>query len=235
MNYSRAALSCMMLLTLPLLCSAQSKTPQQFLSLDAVVSVRDLQIPERAAKAFNRGTRLLSAKDWVGSIAEFQRAIKMFPGFYEAYYRMGIAEAELKHGTEAAAAFRTSIELSDDRYAPPHFGLALILSEEKKQFVEAEALARTGLELDPADAGGYVVLGWILYATNRLSEAETMARQAASCQPDLAAAHLLLAEIHRRQSNQSAVVEGLENSFNLNGPSEPQKLIAAPAPPDGSN
>jgi tetratricopeptide (TPR) repeat protein len=183
-----------------------------------------LQIPKKAGEAFNRGTRLLSAKDWGGSIAAFQLAIKEFPGFYEAYYRMGVADAELKHPTEAESAFRKSIELSDGRYAPPHFGLALILSEENQQIVEAESLARTGLGLDPSDAGGYITLGWILYATGRLPEAEIMVRQAALCQPDLASAYRLLAQIHQRQSNQSAIVGDFGNYFNP-APTNPPQAI----------
>jgi hypothetical protein len=46
---------------------------------------------------------------------------------------LGIAEEKLEYATEAESAFRKSIELTDGRYAPQHFGLALILADDKKQ------------------------------------------------------------------------------------------------------
>jgi tetratricopeptide (TPR) repeat protein len=193
------------LVVLPPACSARQKahltSPD---NNDSVISARELSIPEKASKAFNKGTQLLAAKDWVRGIFEFQLAIRVFPNFYEAYYRMGIADAQLGREPDAELAFRKSIALSDGRYAPPHFGLGMILADEKQEFAEAENLVRTGLSLGPSDAAGYFTLAWILYSTGRLPDAEKSARQATVYEPDLAAAHLLLDQIRIRMANQSA-------------------------------
>jgi tetratricopeptide (TPR) repeat protein len=216
----------MALMIVPALCSAQSQgSPPPTANETAIVSLRDLSIPKKASKAFNKGTRLLAAKNWDGSISEFQLAIEAFPAFYEAYYRMGIADAELNRRADAESAFRKSIELSEGRYAPPHFGLAMILTDRKEQLAEAETTARTGLALDPADAAGHFTLAWILYATDRLPDAEKSARQAVMCQPDLAAAYLLLAKIHQRESNPSAVAEDLDSYSRLD-PGGPESASA---------
>ena len=108
---------CLMALSLPLTCVAQTNARDT--DSAATISVRDLSIPDKARRNFNEGTRLLAAKDWPGSILKFQQAVDAFPGFYEAYYRMGLATAALQRGTETATAFRKSIELSDGQYAPP--------------------------------------------------------------------------------------------------------------------
>src|SRR5262249_35395461 len=169
----------------------------------------ELSIPEKARKAFHKGNQRLAVKDSAGSIAEFQRAIALFPNYYEAYYKLGIAHLDLQQADEGETAFRKAIELSAGRYAPPHSGLSLILCIDGR-LVEAESLARRAVDLDPADATGNYALASVLYATNRLPEAEKTALKAVTCKPNFGEAYLLLAQIHLRQSNASAVVEDLD-------------------------
>lgn len=174
----------------------------------AVVSVHDLQIPERARKACEKGTKLFAAKDPAGSIPDFQKAIKAFPGYYEAYAKLGAAELDLEQWGEAEAAFRKAIDLSGGHYAPADFGLGLILATVTKNFADAEAIVRAGLETSPANVTGHFVLAWVLYSTARLPEAEENVRQAISADPN-GAARLLLAQIHLREINFAAVVDDL--------------------------
>jgi tetratricopeptide (TPR) repeat protein len=202
---------CLMALSLPLTCLAQ--TSARDASSAATVSVRDLSIPNKARRSFNEGTRLLAAKDWPGSILKFQQAIDAFPGFYEAYYRMGLAKLQLRHGTETESAFRKSIELGDGQYAPPYFGLALILCDETPECAGAEDVARQGIDLDPQDAAGHYTLAWILYVTNRLQDAQRSIRDTLALDPGWAAAHQLLQRIQQRQSAQSASIQSSNGAF----------------------
>lgn len=198
------------------ICSAQAnRTASAPTKLSLTVSVRQLSIPVEAGRAFDRGTQLLAAKAWARSISEFRRAIKAFPTFYEAFYRMGIAEQRLGHAADAESAFRKSLELSAGRYAPAHFGLGLILADDKKQYAEAESMVYSGLALDPNDGGGYFALGWILYSTDRLPDAEHAAHEALVLQPTLAAAYVLLAQVHLRQSKPIAVKADLDAYLKL--------------------
>jgi tetratricopeptide (TPR) repeat protein len=203
--------SLLTLLIWPAFCVAQSNDAPA--NSAATVSLRELSVPDRARKDFNEGTRLLGVKDWPGSLDKFQSAIKSFPNFYEAYYRMGISNAELKREPEAESAFRQSIELSDGHYAPPYFGLALILCDKKHDFVEAEAFVRAGLRVDPSDAAGYYALAWVFYLTNRLLDAEQSIHQTLSYQPDYEAANRLLNQIRLRQNREIATVKALDPSF----------------------
>lgn len=138
---------------------------------------------------------------------EFQKAIKAFPGYYEAYVKLGAAELDLKQWDAAESAFRKSVELSGGRYAPANFGLGLILATVTKQFTQAEAIVRAGLELEPTDVTGNFVLDWVLYSTDRLEEAEGSASEAILSGPNFAGPRLLLAQIHLRENQYSAVVE----------------------------
>jgi tetratricopeptide (TPR) repeat protein len=210
------------LLTLPLLCSAQSDVKRNDLppgSASYTVSARELRIPEKALKSFNKGTQFLGAKDAARSIPEFEHAIKAFPGFYEAYYKLGIAHLDLQHGAEAQAAFGKSIELSDARFAPPYFAMGLALCNENL-LGEAETTIRVGLGLDPNDAAGNFTLAWVLFTGSRLADAEKSARLAIQRSANFAMAHLLLAQIHRQQHNFLELVTDLDAYLKIepNGP-----------------
>jgi tetratricopeptide (TPR) repeat protein len=173
------------------------------------VSVRQLQIPRKAREAFNKGTQLLTAKKAAAAIAQFQRAIKVFPDFYEAYYKIGLANLTLQRPRDAQGAFETSIELSKGRYPPSQFGLGLALCSQK-EFAQAEEAIRAGLDQYPADPAGNFTLAWVQFGAGKLQEAEKSARQATLSNSNLAGAYLLLAQIHARQGQLLALVSDLD-------------------------
>jgi tetratricopeptide (TPR) repeat protein len=178
------------------------------------VSAHELQIPAKAREAFNRGTQLLAAKESKASIVHLRRAIEIYPDFYEAYYKIGLANVILQRYSEARSAFESSIELSKGRYAPSQFGLAIVLSMQK-DFDGAEEAVRAGLDEYPADAAGNFTLGWVQFRAGRVAEAEKSARQAILSNPNLADAYLLLAQVHLRQSDLTALLSDVDAYLRL--------------------
>jgi len=194
------ATSCITFFVLPLISLGQSMPEQSggngAAGFAPTVSMRELIIPEKARNAYNKGTQRFARQDWAGSIAEFQKAIAAYKDFYEAYYKIGLADLEMQLSAQADAAFRKSIELSDGRFAPPLFGLGLTLGN-AKQFDDALAFIRLGLTLEPTSARGNFTLAWVLYSAERVPEAEQSAKQAVQYAPNFAMPHLLLAQIDR--------------------------------------
>jgi len=180
----------------------------------SAVSVHQLSIPDKAREAYNKGIRQADADDWAGSVPNFQRAIKSFPAYYEAYCGVGVAEVYLQSWNEAEASFRKCIELSGGTFAAGHFGLGLILSH-RQQVPEAEAMIREGIQLDPADARGHFSLAWVLHTMGRLPEAEQSAREAILYKPTFPDPYLLLAQIHLDQGNFSSEIEDLDGYLKL--------------------
>jgi tetratricopeptide (TPR) repeat protein len=178
------------------------------------ISAHELNVPVKARKYFDKGNQLLAAKNVAGSIPEYQRAIKTFPAYYEAYYKIGIAELNQQHGVEAEAAFRKALELSQAHYAPAQSGLSLVLCIER-HFTEAEAAARADLELDPNDSMGHYALALVLYATDRIGESEKSAHDVLRIKSTFPEANLLLAQVHARQNNPAAVVADLDAYLKL--------------------
>ncbi len=192
----------------PLHSSAQSQQSSNS------VSVRELRIPSKALRAFEQGIELLAKKDPAGSLPHFQRAISEYPGYYEAFDRIGAADLKLWRLPEAEQAFRKSIDVSGGQYAHPLLALGAILTGQEK-FAEAESVTRHGLDLDPDSWRGHYYLGLALFGLNRMSEAEESVREALRRKTDFPEAYLLLADIHSREENYPSLVSDLNEYLKL--------------------
>jgi tetratricopeptide (TPR) repeat protein len=179
-----------------------------------VVSLRELSIPSKALRAFEQGMECMAKQDAAGSLPHFQRAIAEFAGYYEAYDRMGAADLKLWRLADAEQAFREAIELSGGQYAHPLVALGAILNA-NKQFAEAEAVTRKGLRLAPDSWTGQYYLALALFGLNRLEDAENSVRVSLRLKPEFAEAHLLLADIHSRQSDYRALVDDLDEYLKV--------------------
>ena len=190
-------------LLLPLLSSAQSAKPR------STVSVRDLSIPAQATQQFQKGVERLAKNDAAGSLPHFERAIANFGSYYEAYFEMGMAELKLSRAADAEQALRKSIELSAGHYAEPLFALGAILVQQSR-LAEGETILRQALSLDSTSWAGQYCLGWALLGLNRIDDAEKSVREALRLKPDSADSYLLLADIHGRRHDYSAILLDLD-------------------------
>lgn len=206
----RFSLACLLLscLCVPVSSNAQSTPPGYS------VSVRDLRIPPKALREFNKGNELLAKHDAEGSLPHFQAATVEYPGYFEAYDRIGAANLQLWRIAEAEQAFRKSIEVSGGEYARPLLALGAIL-DDHKDFAEAATVIRKGLALAPDSWNGYYYLGRALFGLNRLEEAESNAREALRRKLDSPSVHLLLADIHGRKKDYDSLLADLNEYLRL--------------------
>jgi tetratricopeptide (TPR) repeat protein len=200
--------------TAPLIVRLRKSNPVASASAGPPVSVHELSIPAKARKSFDKGDRLLAVHDPAAGIAEYQRALKSFPDYYEAHYKIGLAEIEREHGPEAETAFRKAIERSDGKFAFALSGLSLVLCVERR-FDEAAAAARRNLELDETDPTGHYALGLASYAMGKIPDAEKEVLEALRYRPKFPESYLLLAQVHARQNNPEAVVADLDAYLKL--------------------
>jgi tetratricopeptide (TPR) repeat protein len=172
-------------------------------------------IPRAAQDAMNRGMDLLYVKSDVrGSIEQFERATREYPGFYEAYTQIGAARTALGDSAEAAKAFRKAIELSEGKYADAYAGLAGVLSNDK-HFSDAEAAARKIVELNPDDWRGQAELARALHGQERYQDAEAPADRAVKLAPDNPTLQLMRSSIHLQLKNLPAMLEDLDAYLKL--------------------
>jgi tetratricopeptide (TPR) repeat protein len=183
------------------------------------VSVRELKIPGKAHDEFQKGLGRLDKNDPAGSLSHFAKAAQAFPGYFEAYYNLGVAEMTLGHTNEAKKDFQASIDLSGGRYALAEFGYGYLLCQEGRP-AEAERVVRRGLEVEDAAPEGYVVLGEALKQLNRLDEAEKSAHEALLRNPKYAGAYLVLSDLAETKGDYRGRIEYLDIYLKLqpNGP-----------------
>jgi tetratricopeptide (TPR) repeat protein len=188
------------------------------------VSVRELKIPEKARIEFEKGLDRAAKNDPAGGIGHFQKAVQMFPKYFEAYYNMGAADMSLGRYNDAMSAFQTSIDLSGGQYALAEFGYGYLLCLQGKAG-EAERIIRRGLEFDDVTAEGFVILSEALTQLNRLDEAEKSAREALLRNQNYPGVYLALADVAERKGDNRAEVQALDNYLKLQ-PNSPASGLA---------
>jgi tetratricopeptide (TPR) repeat protein len=85
----------------------------------------------------------------------------------------------------------------------------------RKNSPRPEDVTRHGIGLDPNSWSGHYYLGWALVGLNRLKEAEQSVREALRLNADSTEALHLLADIHSREKNYSALVDDLNEYLNV--------------------
>jgi tetratricopeptide (TPR) repeat protein len=179
------------------------------------ISAHELSVPHKAHDEFEKGLTLLYSKsDYRGAITEFQRAIKDFPNFYEAYAQEGNAYSYLGEVGPAEGAMRKSIELSSSRYPDAFFLLSELLNNTKR-YSEAEALSRQGVALDASSWHGHFEMARALTALKRPEEAQKSAIQARDLKPDNPPVYLVLANIHIQLRDYEALLKDLDSYLKL--------------------
>lgn len=197
-------------LLFPAFSFAQSPVSQY----SSVVSVRELALPPKAARALEKGTALLLKNNPQASVSYFQTAIALAPDSFRAYHNVAIAHYRLGDVEDAEQEFRRSIELSRGSFAPSLFGLSMILYQ-RGEFLEAESLTQKGLLATPSSAVGKYCLGLVQFALGQVPEAEHSALDAIGLDPAQADGdvYLLLARIHERLNDPDAVVADVRTYF----------------------
>jgi Flp pilus assembly protein TadD len=185
------------------------------------VSARELSIPRRAREAMARGLTLLNEKsDYKGSLAQFQRAVREYPQYYEAYLQMGLAYMRLGDAARFEETLRTSVDLSQRQYPEALVRLASFYSTEKR-FADAEPLARDAVKLEPDSCEANQELARALHGLDRSAEAEASALEAARIEPDNPPTYLILANIHLKLRKFPDLIRDLDNFLQL-APNAPE-------------
>jgi tetratricopeptide (TPR) repeat protein len=179
------------------------------------VSVHELGVPQKAHEEYEKGLNLLYEKsDCRGAIAQFQRAIKDYPDFYEAYAQEGGAYMSLGELASAEEAFTKSIELSSSQYPDALLMLSGMLNNAKR-FAEAENMARKGVALDPTSWHGHLELARAHLGLKQLEDAEKDATQARDLKPNEPSVYLTLANIHIERNDRPALLKDLDGFLKL--------------------
>src|SRR6202166_3122811 len=174
------------------------------------ISTHELSMPAPARKLMDSGKKKLYAgSNAEGAVRDFEAAIAKAPGYYEAYYQMGMACLSLHKPADAEKNLQTSVSLSNQTYPDAVLALAILLLG-RHDSEDGEPLLRRGLELNPNSWAGHYELGKLELYRMHLERALDAAQKAESLAPQQPKVYRLLSLIHLRQKNYQAALADLD-------------------------
>jgi tetratricopeptide (TPR) repeat protein len=184
----------------------QALTPDR----SAVVSARELSIPESAWKQYSQAQKKLSKRDIDGAIEHLLRATKIAPQFVSAWNLLGTIAYQTRKYPQSEEYFRRALREDPSAYEPlVNLGgvlLTLDKVDEAYQYNLYSVLKR------PNDALANSQLGMTYFALGKLDLAEKYLLQAVRLDPaHFSNPQLLLAEIRLRRGDKAGAARQLED------------------------
>jgi tetratricopeptide (TPR) repeat protein len=176
----------------------------------AVVSARELSIPERARKEYQEAQKSLSRRDVKSAIARLERAVDIAPQYSAAWNNLGTIAYQSRRYQDAERYFRLALEQDPKGFEPlvNLGGVLLTLGklDEALEYNLGAVLSR------PNDALANSQLGMTYFAVNNFSLAQKYLEIAKRLDPThFSHPQLTLAEIHLRRNEPVLAADELED------------------------
>ena len=147
------------------------------------VGVRDLAVPPKALKEFERSMKAFQSGNVGAAAGHLEKAIKIAPDFTQAHNNLGAMYINLQDYKRAMIELQRAIDL-DPKLESPYHNLAMLMIF-LGRLPEAEAAARHALELDSESGLSSYWLGRILVMERKSTpEAEQLLSQATQQIPE---------------------------------------------------
>ena len=147
--------------------------------------------------------------DWVAADRELKQALALAPGdgnilFYAAVQSLGM-------GRWDDALKQVNAALAQDPLSPPPYHVLCYIQLRRGRLEEAEAAARRFLEINPANAFGHSVLGYVLLVRGQLAAALTEFLKEIVEAPRLAGSAMAYSTLGRKADSDAALAQLLKN------------------------
>jgi Tfp pilus assembly protein PilF len=182
-------------------------------------TVRVIEIPKAARKAFERGTDRAEKGKTDEAIKAFQEALKHCPDYFDAMNDLAVQYIKLGRYEEATDQIEQAIKLSPNSPLP-HLNLGILLNEQKRYREASEAL-HEAIKLDFNNPLAHYHLGLASFNLSDFMGAQLefeITVEAAAKKIPLS--RLYLADIYKRQGRTVDAVKQIE-SFLHETPDNP--------------
>lgn len=179
----------------------------------AVNDVIDAKAPANAREELVRGRAALAKKSYEEAVAHLQKAIVLYPEFYNAHFLLGTAFVDAREWTKAEAAFQRALVVKADSSAA-----ILFLGEvywREKRYDEAEKTLLDGLKLDDKSWHGYFTLARLYWDLEKVAKSGAAIGHTLQLKPDFAEAHLLAGNILLRVGQQERALSEYQEYLRL--------------------
>ncbi len=182
----------------------------------------DASVPAAARAEYEAGRAAVLARKAGEGIARLEKAVTLYPNFFEAHLMLGTAYLDAKQFDKSEAALRRALEIKP-KTGPALFALGELYREQKK-YDEAEKVLREGLAVDERSVEGHYTLGRVYFEKNDIPAAGREIGQALKLKPDFAEAHLLAGNLYLRARRADYALTEFQEYLRLapNGEFAPQ-------------
>jgi len=186
----------------------------------AIVSAKELAIPEHARREYEEAEKRLARRDVEGAVAHFQRAVELAPQFSEAWNHLGTLAYQARDYTRAESCFRKALDADPSAFQPlvNLGGVSINLGkfEEALEYNLYAALTR------PSDALANSQLGMSYFYLGKLDLAQKYLTAAKHLDPaHFSHPQLMLAEVYLRRQDRTAAASEMEEFLQYH-PDSPQ-------------
>ncbi|HLN99776.1 MAG TPA: tetratricopeptide repeat protein [Pyrinomonadaceae bacterium] len=188
----------------------------------ALLDVIDARAPAAAREELLRGRSALGRKSHAEAVEHLQKAVNIYPDFYEAQLLLGTAFVDEREWQKAEAAFARALELKAGS-TTAMLSLGEVYWREKR-FDEAEKTLLAGLKLDDKSWHGYFTLARLYWDQGNIHGAGPAIGRTLQLKPDFAEAHLLAGNILLKIGQQERARIEYQEYLRL----EPKGEFAAP-------
>ena len=156
----------------------------------------DANVPAGAQAELEKARAALQAKKPEEAVTHLERALGLYPDFFEAQMILGVTRIELRQWDRAEHDFRRALEIN------PKASVAFVSLGEvyrrQKRYTEAERRLVAGLKLDRGSWQGHFTLGRVYWEMNEVLKAAPHVGQALELKPDYPEGRLLAGNIFMR-------------------------------------
>jgi tetratricopeptide (TPR) repeat protein len=175
----------------------------------ATVSARELTVPGKARKAFEKAYRRYRKQDLRGAIKYQLRGLKVDPTFAPAHNQLGLYYLRLGELEKAQESLETALQF-DQNLLLAHLNLGDVLVQ-KQEFEQARQLLLQVSRRYPDRGEPHYVVAKIHYLNGHLERAERELKFALEREHKLSPeAHLVLAGIYDRRGEKDKIPQHLE-------------------------
>lgn len=158
--------------------------------------VVDARVPADARAALEKGSADLAEKKTDEAITQLQKAVRIYPDYYEAHRMLGQLYMDSSQWEKAEASFQQAVRI-DPKAVLALSSLGEVYRREKK-YQEGEKILEEALKLDNNSWESNFTLGRIYWELKDLGKAGKYVARSIELQPNVAEGHLLAGNIFMR-------------------------------------